>query len=81
MEVIELIPPYVQTTLMGDQQANDPRAMPLDEFINEVMSILQSQPDVKEVCVKNVYPLRFAADGGQEKYEEFFEQFNDSMHK
>lgn len=80
VEVIELIPPYVQTTLMGDQQAEDPRAMPLDEFINEVMSILKSQPDVKEVCVKKVYPLRFAADGGQAKYEDFFEKFNDSMH-
>src|ERR1700688_1020359 len=80
VDVIELIPPYVQTTLMGDQQANDPRAMPLDEFIDEVMSILKSQPDVKEICVKKVYPLRFAADGGQEKYESFFQQFNDSMH-
>src|ERR1039457_6340454 len=81
IEVIELIPPYVQTTLMGDQQANDPKAMPLNEFIEEVMSILKSQPDVKEVCVKKVYPLRFAAEQGQQKYEEFFEQFNDSMHK
>ena len=81
VEVIELIPPYVQTTLMGDQQANDPRAMPLDEFIDEVMSVLKSQPDVKEVCVKKVYPLRFSAEHGQQKYEEFFEQFNDSFAK
>jgi hypothetical protein len=28
-----------------------------------------------------IYPLRFAAEGGQEKYEQFFQQFNDSMHK
>lgn len=81
VEVIELIPPYVQTTLMGDQQAADPKAMPLGEFIDEVMSILQTQPDVKEICVKKVYPLRFAAEGGQEKYEEFFHQFNGAMHK
>jgi uncharacterized oxidoreductase len=80
VEVIELIPPYVQTTLMGDQQAEDPKAMPLKEFIDEVMSILKSQPDVKEVCVKKVYPLRFAAEGGSAKYEQFFQQFNDSMH-
>ena len=80
VEVIELIPPYVQTTLMGDQQAEDPRAMPLKEFIDEVMSILKSQPDVKEVCVKKVYPLRFAAEQGQENYENFFNQFNDAMH-
>jgi len=81
VEVVELIPPYVQTTLMGDQQAEDPRAMPLKEFIDEVMSILKTQPDAKEICVKKVYPLRFAAEGGQEKYESFFQQFNDSMHK
>jgi uncharacterized oxidoreductase len=80
VEVIELIPPYVQTTLMGDQQAEDPKAMPLKEFIDEVMSILKSRPDAKEICVKKVYPLRYAAEGGQEKYEQFFQQFNDSMH-
>ena len=80
VEVIELIPPYVQTTLMGDQQADDPNAMPLNEFITEVMDILQSQPNAKEICVKRVYPLRFSAEGGQEKYNDFFQQFNDSMH-
>jgi len=80
VEVIELIPPYVQTTLTGDQQANDPRAMALDEFIDEAMSILKTQPDAKEICVKRVYPLRFAAEQGQEKYENFFTQFNDTMH-
>ena len=26
-------------------------------------------------------PLRFAADSGWEKYEQFFRQFNESMHK
>jgi len=81
IEVIELIPPYVQTTLMSDQQANDPNAMPLAEFITEAMSILSNEPDRKEVCVKRVYPLRFAAEQGQEKYENFFHQFNDNMHK
>jgi uncharacterized oxidoreductase len=80
VEVIELIPPYVQTTLMGDQQAEDPRAMPLGEFIDEVMAILRNQPDVKEVCVKKVYPLRFSAEPGQQKYEDFFQNFNDTMH-
>jgi len=80
VEVIELIPPYVQTTLTGDQQAKDSRAMPLSEFIDEAMSILKTQPDVKEVCVQKVYPLRFSAEHGQQKYEEFFQKFNDTMH-
>ena len=81
VEVIELIPPYVQTTLMGDQQANDPNAMPLKEFITEVMDLLQSQPTAKEICVKYVYPLRYAGEPDQKKYDAFFQQFNDAMHK
>ena len=39
------------------------------------------RPDIKEVCVKRVYPLRFASEGGQAKYEQFYHQFNDTMHK
>ncbi len=35
VEVIELIPPYVQTELMGPGQASDPAAMPLADFIAE----------------------------------------------
>ena len=79
VEVLELIPPYVQTTLGGERQANDPRAMPLDAFIKEVMDILQNQPDAKEINVKNVYPLRYAAEGGQEKYAQIFQGMNDAM--
>ena len=79
VEVLELVPPYVQTTLMGDHQANDPRAMPLDEFITEVMDLLKTQPGATEICVKKVYPLRYAASEGQEKYEQVFRGFNDAM--
>src|SRR4051794_35421858 len=61
-EVIELIPPYVQTHLMGEHQAADPRAMPLDEFIAEVMQILTTQPYVTEVVVERCKPLRYAAE-------------------
>jgi len=32
VEVIELVPPYVQTELMGERQASDPNAMPLADF-------------------------------------------------
>ena len=39
----------------------------------EVMSILQTQQDAKEVCVKKVYPLRFAGDPSQEKYDQLFQ--------
>lgn len=79
VEVLELVPPYVATELMGAHQANDPRAMPLAEFVTEVMEILQTQPEAKEICVKRVYPLRFAAQQGQAKYEEQFLGFNNSV--
>jgi uncharacterized oxidoreductase len=62
--VVELVPPYVQTHLMGEHQANDPRAMPLEAFIAEVMDILTNEPDAAEVVVKRCEPLRFAAKNG-----------------
>lgn len=74
-EVLELIPPYVATDLM-DGGASDPRAMPLDKFITEVMQILKTQPTVKEICVENVKPLRFAAESG--KFDIVFNGLNES---
>lgn len=76
VEVIELVPPYVQTELMGSAQASDPRAMPLKEFIDEVFSILKNQPEATEILVERVKPLRFAEQNGPQKYEEFFQNFN-----
>jgi uncharacterized oxidoreductase len=77
VEVLELIPPYVQTELMGPRQANDPNAMPLADFIAEVMNILKTSPGIQEVCVERVKPLRFAeANGG---YDAFCRRFNDAV--
>ena len=77
VQVIELIPPYVQTTLEGNYQAVDPMAMPLKDFVAEVTSILEKTPDVTEVCVENVKPQRNVEASG--KYDETFTQFNDAM--
>ena len=74
-EVLELVPPYVATDLMGG--ASDPRAMPLDKFIAEVMAILKQQPTPPEICVENVKPLRFAAESG--KFAAIFNGLNSSM--
>jgi uncharacterized oxidoreductase len=63
-EVIEIVPPYVQTTLRGDEQLSDPRAMPLEDFITEVMDILSNQPQAQEIVVERCKPLRFAAENG-----------------
>jgi uncharacterized oxidoreductase len=79
IQVIELVPPYVQTELMGSQQASDPRAMPLADYLNETINILKTHPDVTEVLVERVKPLRFAEQNGPEKYAAFFKQFNDAM--
>jgi uncharacterized oxidoreductase len=75
IEVLELIPPYVATDLMSGR--SDPRAMPLDKFIAEVMSILKQQPTPPEICVENVKPLRFAAETG--KFDAIFNGMNSAM--
>lgn len=77
VEVIELVPPYVQTALTGDHQENDPRAMPLGDYISEVMQILKEQPEAGEILVERVRELRFSADGGDENYQAIFEKYND----
>ena len=74
VEVLELAPPYVQTELGGPQQAIDPRAMPLAEFTQEVMQILENNTAQKgEILVERVKPLRWAEKEG--KYEEFLKTF------
>jgi uncharacterized oxidoreductase len=62
IKVIELVPPAVQTALLG--QENSPTSMPLPEFLDEVMSIIQNQPDVTEILVERVKFLRFAEATG-----------------
>ena len=74
-EVLELVPPYVATDLMSG--ASDPRAMPLGQFIAEVMAILKTQPTPSEICVENVKRLRFAAESG--KFDAIFEGLNAAM--
>jgi len=77
VQVVELVPPAVQTELLGKDQADNPMAMPLADFIAEVMQILKASPDAPEVCVERVKSRRFAEAGGN--YEGFFKTFNDAM--
>jgi uncharacterized oxidoreductase len=74
VEVIEIVPPYVQTELMGAQQASDSRAMPLAEYLQETFQILKTQPEVKEVHVERVKFLSLAAERGE--YGKVFEALN-----
>ena len=74
VQVIEIIPPWVQTELQGEQGMN-PMAMPLDEYIAETMSILKNSPDATEILVERAKPMRFAERGGV--YDAFFTNFNE----
>ncbi|MBC7371031.1 MAG: SDR family oxidoreductase [Bdellovibrionaceae bacterium] len=81
VEVKELVPPYVRTGLMGDRQAADTNAMPLSEFIHEVITILREQPEASQILVQRVLPQRQASYEGSAKYEEFFQRQNQMLLK
>jgi len=79
IQVIEVIPPYVQTELTGTRQVSDPRAMPLNDYLHETMQILKTQPDASEIVVERAKPIRLAQQKGTEKYDAFFKEFNEAM--
>jgi uncharacterized oxidoreductase len=62
VQVIELVPPAVQTDLMPGP--NTTRAMPLDVYLDETMALLESQPDAEEILVERVKALRFSEVNG-----------------
>ncbi len=75
VEVYELVPPYVQTELTGSDQATDPRAVPLADYIAEVMSILgDPDPPRGEILVRAAEALRWAERNGE--YERLFRARN-----
>jgi len=60
VQVIELVPPYVQTELLNPAQATDPNAMPLADYISETMELLEKHPDAEEILVERVFFQRWA---------------------
>jgi uncharacterized oxidoreductase len=64
VEVIEIVPPQVQTEL-SPGQSSDPNSMPLDAFADEVMALLHAQTTPAEVCVERVRYFREAEAKGQ----------------
>jgi short-subunit dehydrogenase involved in D-alanine esterification of teichoic acids len=62
VEVVELAPPGVRTTLLG--QENDEHAMPLEEFLDEIFELLEISPTPPELVVERAKPLRFAEASG-----------------
>ena len=61
--------------MAGPAQRNDPNAMPLGAFIDEVIRLLDSGAR-GEILVESVKPLRFAERGGEQQYASVFEDMN-----
>lgn len=76
VQVIEIIPPHVQTALQGER-GFDPNAMPLDEYIAETMTLLQRQPQAAEIVVERARPFRFAERDGV--YDDIYPAFNQAI--
>jgi uncharacterized oxidoreductase len=72
VRVLEVAPPWVRTDLMGGR--DEPRAMPLRDFIDETMRSFASGAD--EVLVERVKALR---DNPGPNEWEFVEKFNDLL--
>ncbi len=75
IQVIELVPPSVQTDLMAGQRDN-PHAMPLEDYLDESMELIANQPDAREILVERVKFLRFAEVHGD--YDEVVATLNGS---
>lgn len=76
VRVVEIIPPQVQTALQGER-GFDPRAMPLEEYITETMTLLQTQPLADEIVVERVKAFRFAERDGT--YDDIYPAFNEAV--
>jgi len=72
VRVLEIAPPWVRTTLMNSEEAE--KAMPLDEFINETIKVLEFGSD--EVLVDIAKPFR---DNPGPKEHAFVNSFNQQM--
>ena len=70
VKVLEIAPPWVQTDLLGSN--NEPRAMPLADFVEETMRVLRTDTD--EVLVERAKPLRNNAGPNEAA---FVTEFND----
>ena len=77
VEVIEIVPPGVQTDLMPGQ-ADDPQMMPLEDYVAETMANFEKQPTPAENAVARVDFLRKAAEEG--RFEQVFHMLN-STHR
>ncbi len=61
IEVLELAPPYVRTELTGAAQAVDPRAIAVDDYVAQVLELLERQEHPRgEVLLQRDLARRWA---------------------
>ena len=75
VKVVELEPPAVRTELMPGHEDNE-LAMPLDEFVAEVIDLLETRPDAREIQVERVKFLRYGEARGD--YDQVVAALNSS---
>jgi len=63
VSVVELEPPAVRTALMPGHEENAV-AMPLEDFVAEVVQLIEDQPEATEIQVENVKFLRYGEARG-----------------
>jgi short-subunit dehydrogenase involved in D-alanine esterification of teichoic acids len=63
VKIVELVPPSVRTALLPGQEDSE-FAMPLEEFVAEVVELLESRPDATEIQVERVKFLRYGEARG-----------------
>lgn len=63
VKVVELVPPSVRTALLPGQEDNA-LAMPLDAYVTETVTLLETQPDAEEILVEQVKFLRHGESRG-----------------
>lgn len=73
VEVIEIVPPGVQTDLMPGHADND-QMMPLADYIAETMALLRQQPTPAEIHVERVKFLSEATQRGE--FDQVFAMLN-----
>ena len=64
VKVIELEPPSVATDLLPGQKESA-FAMPLEDFVSEVIGLIESQPEATEIQVERVKFLRYGEARGE----------------
>jgi uncharacterized oxidoreductase len=73
VDVVEIVPPGVQTDLMPGH-AENPQMMPLADFISETMGLLRQEPTPAEIHVERVKFLSEATKRGE--FDQVFGMLN-----